>query len=189
MEKTYLTALPNETSVLIRAGVEPEAFANIYDHYYKQIFNYMRYRIENAEVADELTSQVFELVLKKFNTYCPQKAPFAVWIFAIARNVVNDHYRRSKKNKAWLPLEFISRYSSPQPGPEETTVQNEDRDRLSNALASLEERERDIVALKFNAGLKNRSIAEMTGISESNVGVILYRAMRKLRNKLETLEV
>jgi RNA polymerase sigma-70 factor (ECF subfamily) len=52
-------------------------------------------------------------------------------------------------------------------------------------LGRLGERERDLVALKFIAGLNNRQIAALSGISESNVGVILYRSMHRLRALLQ----
>lgn len=189
MEKTYLAALPDETAILARARIEPEAFAEIYDHYFKRVYNYIRYRLDSIDATEELTSQVFESVLRKLNTYNADKAPFAAWIFAIVRNTVNDHYRRSRKTGRWLSLEIVNHCFSPQPGPEEKTIQNENRAQLFTALASLEERERDIIALKYAFGLKNRSIAELTGISETNIGVILYRAMRKLRNSMESMEV
>ncbi|MHB8157955.1 MAG: RNA polymerase sigma factor, partial [Desulfocucumaceae bacterium] len=62
---------------------------------------------------------------------------------------------------------------------------SETRDNLLQALASLEDRERNIVALKFWGRLSNRRIAELTGLSSSNVGVILYRSMRRLRTILD----
>lgn len=57
---------------------------------------------------------------------------------------------------------------------------------LLRLLLQLEERERELVALKYGAGLTNRDIARLTGLSESNVGVILHRTVRSLRQEWET---
>ena len=63
----------------------------------------------------------------------------------------------------------------------------EKRHVLLGALATLADRERDLLALKFQSGLNNRQIAQMTGLSESNVGTIVNRALNKLRARLEDL--
>jgi DNA-directed RNA polymerase specialized sigma24 family protein len=69
-----------------------------------------------------------------------------------------------------------------------SVIRNETRAELLAAVPRLEDRERDLIALKFAAGLTNRRIAEITGLSESNVGVILYRAVRRLRAELNAKE-
>ena len=61
-----------------------------------------------------------------------------------------------------------------------------ERERLRVLLARLADRERELVALKYGAGLTNRAIAGLTGLTESNVGVILYRAVQRLRADWET---
>lgn len=66
--------------------------------------------------------------------------------------------------------------------PEDEAIRNEERRRLRMCLAGLSPREKEIISLKFGAELTNRRIAGMLGLSESNVGVMLYRAIRKLRN-------
>ncbi len=60
---------------------------------------------------------------------------------------------------------------------------------MLTAVAGLKERERDLIGLKFAGGLTNRRIAELTGLSESNVGIILYRTIRKLRTELKAMGV
>ena len=74
--------------------------------------------------------------------------------------------------------------ASTEPQPEEVAIRDETRAELLAAVARMSDRERDLIALKFAAGLTNRRIAKLTGLNESNVGVILYRAMRRLRAEL-----
>jgi RNA polymerase sigma-70 factor (ECF subfamily) len=72
-----------------------------------------------------------------------------------------------------------------QPEPETVVDMNDAKYQLLVALHQLSERERDLIALKFTSGLTNRRIAAMTNLSESNVGVILYRTMQKLKTLLD----
>jgi len=178
-----VAVLVNELALVARATAEPAAFAAVYDHYFPRVYNYVRYRVGDAETADDLTTQVFERALTHIGRYRPERAPFAAWLFAIARNAVSDHLR-AQRRRHWLSLEVLRDRASRAPQPEEIAIRNETRDELLAAVARLSERERDLIGLKFAAGLTNRRIAEITGLSESNVGVILYRAVRRLRAEL-----
>ena len=182
-----VAVLPNELALVARATAEPAAFAAIYDHYFSRVYNYVRYRVGDAETADDITAQIFERAMVNVGRYRPERAPFAAWLFAIARNAVNDHFRAQKRRR-WLSLDVLRDRASAEPRPEEVVVQNETRAELLAAVARLSDREQDLIALKFAAGLTNRRIAEMTGLSQSNVGVILYRAVRRLRAKLSAKE-
>lgn len=182
-----VAVLPNESALVARATAEPAAFAAIYDHYFPRVYNYVRYRVGDAETADDVTAQVFERVLVNIGRYRPERAPFAAWLFAIARNGVNDHFRAQKRRR-WLSLQVLRDRASADPRPEEVLVHNETCAELLAAVACLSDRERDLIGLKFGAGLTNRRVAELTGLSQSNVGVILYRAVRRLRTELNIRE-
>jgi len=182
-----VAVLPNEPALVARATVEPAAFAAIYDHYFPRVYNYVRYRVGDAETADDVTAQVFERALARIGSYRPERAPFAAWLFAIARNAVTDHLR-ARKRRRWLSLDVLRDQASAAPRPEEVVLHHETRAELLAAVARLSDRERDLIALKFAAGLTNRRIAELTGLSANHVGVILYRAVRRLRAELSAEE-
>lgn len=167
-----------------QVGDMQELFTEIFDRYYKRIFNYIYYRLGNSDDAEELASQVFEQVIRKMYSYSSQRGSIEVWLFTIARNVVNDHYRQ-KKRRPVVSLDPSLDVLSAKPGPEETVINDETRTHLLAALGSLPQRERNIIAMKFAGGLKNREIAKLTGLSESNVGVIVYRSLKSLRDILE----
>ena len=179
--------LANELALVARAKAEPAAFAAIYDHYFARVYNYVRYRAGDAAVADDITAQVFERALVSIGSYRPKRAPFAAWLFAIARNAVTDHLRAQRRRR-WLSLDVLRDRASAEPQPEEVVLDNEARAGLLAAVARLSDRERDLIALKFAAGLTNRRVAEIMDLSASNVGVILYRAVRKLRAELSAEE-
>jgi RNA polymerase sigma-70 factor (ECF subfamily) len=181
----FATALPNEIALVSRAVDEPAAFAHIYDHYFSRIYNYVRYRVRDGTATDDITAEIFERTLRSIHRYRPERAPFSAWLFAIARHAVAD-YRRAQKRHRWLSLDMVNEKPDRRASPEEVAMHHETEAELLRALADLTERERDIIALKFAGGMANREIAGLVKLSESNVGVILYRAMRKLRAKLAT---
>ncbi len=185
--ESSIAVLPDELALVSRAVAEPAAFAAIYDHYFPRVYNYVMYRVGNLETADDLTAQAFERVLEKIGSYRPERAPFGAWLFAVVRNMVRDHHRAQRRRR-WLSLDALHNQPSDEPLPEEIALCNETHAELLAALARLKARERDLIALKFAAGLTNRYIARLTGLSESNVGVMLYRTIRRLRAELSTKE-
>lgn len=163
------------------------AFTPIFETYYKRIYNYVGYRVNCHFTAEDLTSQVFEKTLNKLGTYSPSKSPFEVWLFAIARNVVNDYFRSQKRHKLFS-LDRFKELISGSKEPESLFIQGEFNDKLQQALETLSAKERNLIALKFGAELKNTEISELLGISEDNVGVRIYRIMKKLRKIVGSVE-
>lgn len=177
----------DEPALAARAAIEPEVFGAIYDVYFPRVYNYIRYRVRDGDLSDDLTAQVFEKALRSISSYDPQRGPFGAWLFAIARNVVHD-YVRNLGRRRWLSLDALHDWLSPKPEPHEIVLREEERSELLIALSHLDEREQDVIALKFAAGMPNRRIAGITGLSESNVAVILYRAVQRLRRELTQRE-
>jgi RNA polymerase sigma-70 factor (ECF subfamily) len=171
-----------------REGSGQHVFVRLYDEYFTRVYNYARYRCGDAETADDLAAQTFERAFSRLEQYDPQRGPFGAWLFAIVRNLVNDHLRLAQQSVC-LPLEKLEGHPAPTRTPEETLIQVEAQAELLAALAHLNERERDLLSLKFAACLTNRRIAELTGLSEANVGVIVYRALHHLRVILASTEL
>ncbi len=163
---------------------EAKDFTYIFKTYYSRVYNYIYYRVNCHYTAEDLTSQVFEKVMLKIDTYSETKSPFEVWLFAIARNSVSDYFRSLKKYK-FISIDTIKELISKKKTPENILEISETNSELLNALNILDTRERNIVALKFGAELKNKEIAEVLDLTENNVGVILYRTMKKLKKELE----
>ncbi|HPL98324.1 MAG TPA: sigma-70 family RNA polymerase sigma factor [Bacillota bacterium] len=160
-------------------------FVELYNTYFSRIYNYVHYRVNDFHEADDLTSQIFSKLFTKLRYYMPEKAPLSVWIFSIARNSVTDYYR-SRNRKTYVFLEETAELSDLRFNIDDAVMSRELRQHLYKALASLSEREQEIIALKFWSGCTNRDIAKLIGISESNTGVILFRAMGRLRQILES---
>ncbi|MGH2619115.1 MAG: RNA polymerase sigma factor [Anaerolineales bacterium] len=150
------------------------------DQFRARIYKYISYRGLDVDEANDLTSEVFERAIQRLASYDPARGAPNTWLFAIARNMLNSHWRAAARRRT-LPLEAAEQQPGSDPPPEEVLVRRETRRELTEALSSLDDRERDLIALKFSALITNREIASLTGLTESNVGVILFRAVRKLR--------
>jgi RNA polymerase sigma-70 factor (TIGR02952 family) len=185
MIKSEVTiALSNESILVRQAKTDPAAFAAIYDHYFDRVYKYVRFRISDPHEADDLTSEIFERVLSRLDTYRPDRGVFAAWLFAIARNQINYSLRK-KRWQRLFPVDFLIDKASRELDPGDSYNINETNKALLEAVGRLRRREQELIALKFASGLTNRAIARITGLEAGNVGVILHRAIKQLRADLE----
>lgn len=148
-----------------------------FDRYYPAIFRFFRFRGASAEEANDLAASVFERALIYLPQYDPAKAQIQTWLFTIARNLSINHW---KAERDLLPLEDDLPNQDDLPL-EDQVIYMQDKERIYRALQALDQRSHEMVALKFGAQLMNREIADITGLSESHIGVILYRSILKLR--------
>lgn len=156
-------------------------FEELYRAELPRVYNFFRYRVGDGQLAEDLTSETFEKAWRNRDRYKRNLAVFSTWVFTIARRVAVDHYR---KHHTEISLNELA-HSTIDENMEDWAQQQADFARLSVLLVRLADRDRELVALKYGAGLTNRTIAHLTGLSESNVGVILHRALQTLRNEWE----
>lgn len=168
----------------VRAAASEEHFESLYRVELPRIYNFFRYRVGDGQVAEDLTSDTFEKAWRKRHRYRRDLASFSTWLFTIARRVAIDHYRRHRPNQS---LESISQQAADETL-EDLAQKRSDFNRLSLLLIQLADRDRELVALRYGAGLTNRAIAGLTGLTESNVGVILHRTLKQLRVHWEESE-
>ncbi len=160
-------------------------FADLYHEYFPKLFAYVYGRVQDKELSLDIVSDVFEKAFMKQQSLRSQDA-FGSWLFTIARNEVSSHWRKEKpaakaiQDAAWHnELNFQPR------GPEETLLHKERIHHLSVLLRQLPPREQEIISLKFDAELTNREIAHVLNTSEVNVRVTIFRALHKLRQRIE----
>jgi RNA polymerase sigma factor (sigma-70 family) len=177
-----LLAIMTLSAMVEKIGSEAaESFAVFYGQYLPKVYRYINYRIQDVQTAEDLTSAVFEKALSKFKSYDSRKAGFSTWIFTIARNTLIDHFRSNSQRRT-VGLEAVAGDPSPLISPEDEADRAEELCLLNSCLTRLSDSEREIISLKFGAEMTNRQIARVLSLSESNVGVILYRAVRKMRD-------
>jgi RNA polymerase sigma-70 factor (ECF subfamily) len=154
-----------------------EQFEALYRRTFPRVYAYVASMLRDRSAAEEVTAQAFERAYRKRSTYRAGRGSPEAWVFGIARHAALDELRRLKRR---APLEA---------DPEDLTGLAPDdhaegvvrRETVRAALAALDPRDRDLVALKFQAGLSNAEIARVLATSESNVGTKLHRTMEKLR--------
>ena len=159
-------------------------FSELYDRFFNKVYNYVRYHVRQPAETDDITGRIFEAALHKFGTYRAERGPVNAWLFTIARNAVID-WARGRNRRGEISLEDAAEPASAEPRPEAALERKEEAGLLLEAVAELDERSRDIIALKFSSGMTNRDIAQMTGLGESNVGIVIYRAVKKMQAALE----
>ena len=152
------------------------AFEELYRSSRDDLHAYVAGMLRDRSAAEDVTAAAFERAFRKRARFDPRRGSRRAWLFGIARNAALDELRR-RGRRAELTAD---------PADEATSVAHtaEESDRravVRAALARLHGRERELVSLKFFAGLSNREIATVLGISETNAATRLHRAMTKLR--------
>jgi RNA polymerase sigma factor (sigma-70 family) len=138
------------------------------------VYAYAASLLRDRSAAEEVTAAAFERAFRKRRSFDPRRGSQRAWLFGIVRNAALDELRR-RKRAATLDEE---------PAAEEAESEAEGAERRATvraALATLEPHDRELIALKFHAGLGNAEIAAVLGISASNAGTRVHRALTRLR--------
>ena len=157
------------------------AFEALYRESRDDVFAYAAGLLRDRSAAEEVTSQAFERAWRKRGQIRPERGSARAWLFGIARNAALDELRRRSK-LAQMPEEPAGAEPAGGADPADAAVS---RTALKQAMAALSGRERELVALKFFAGLSNAEIATVIGASESNAGTKLHRVVEKLRRSFD----
>ncbi|KXK27415.1 MAG: ECF RNA polymerase sigma factor SigH [candidate division WS6 bacterium OLB20] len=143
-------------------------------------------RVSNQQIAEDLTSDVFEKVLKSINDFQWQGITVSAWIFRIARNHVIDYYRKNSKRKKDTSLDKVVNIVASSAPSAETEMQADEAEAgLYNALRELKQEDQYLVYYKFFEELSNKQISKLTGMSETNIGTRLHRIRKRLGTILE----
>ncbi len=155
-------------------------FTQLYRELFPSLYGYLCFRIGDPQLAEDLTAQVFERALPRFMEVRPPER-LRAWLFTIARNLLVDHHRSRRPTSDLADVDLLAHLAVE--SPEGEALRRDDRRRLGAYLQDLDEREREIVGLKFFAGLSNRESARLLGLSEANVAQIVHRTVVKLRRR------
>ncbi len=160
-------------------------FAELYDQYFPKVFAYVSGRVQDKEISLDIVSDVFEKAYIKGHAV-REAAAYMTWLFMIAKNVVIGHYRRHKREIRGMDRMRESLWiSEPSPDPEDDTLQSEAASSLLRHLRRLSKRDQELIALKFEGELSYAEISAVLGLSEVNVRVSIFRALKRLRRMME----
>jgi RNA polymerase sigma-70 factor, ECF subfamily len=152
-------------------------FDALYRETASDLFAYVLTLLRDRAAAEDVTALTFERAYRRQSSFDDRKGTQRAWLFAIARNAALDELRRRKRS-ATLLSDPEDHALDPPDDAAETAAR---RATVRAALQQLPPRERELIALKFHAGLSNAEIAKVIGASESAAGTRLHRAVTKLR--------
>ena len=153
------------------------AFEALYRSSRDDVYAYVATLLRDRSAAEDVTAAAFERAFRKRGSFRARRGSRRAWLFGIARNAALDELRRRKRS---APLTAEVRDAEAQ-APEDGAEMAVRHAAVRAALASLAPRDRELIALKFHAGLTNTELARVLGTSETNAGTMLHRTIQKLR--------
>ncbi len=177
-----------DPQIVETAKTDKEAFAKLYDFYFPKVYAFVMSKTGSSAAAEDIVSDVFMKILENLPKYQDRGLPFTAWLFTVTRNILFDYYAKQKRGETLAleeGLEIKDEKKDFQPAHQ--AQQSELKDKVKQVMDKLPERELSILQLKFFSGLNNREIAMVLNLSESNVGIILYRVLRRIKPDLNNL--
>jgi RNA polymerase sigma factor (sigma-70 family) len=186
----YIELTKEEQKALAeKKSLTPKDYELIFRVYHPRVYNFIRTRITKKEDVEDITSLVFERVLKKLQDFQWQGTTITSWIFRIARNAIIDHYRKFSERAKDPSVEDVGEYvPSTELRLDTQLINGEEESALYNAIREFKQEDQFLIYYKFFEERSNQAISEITGISETNVGTRLHRIRTKLRALIETTQ-
>ena len=159
-----------------RKSTADARFEDLYRSSHQDVFAYVSSLLRDRSLAEDVTATAFERAYRRSNSFDPKRGSQRAWLFGIARNAALDELRRGKRVRA-LESEPVAG-DAPVVESAEASIR---RAAIGEAMKKLTARERELVGLKFFAGLKTTEIATVISASESATAMRVHRTIEKLR--------
>jgi RNA polymerase sigma factor (sigma-70 family) len=156
-----------------------EDFERLYDEHAQALYGFLAYRTADAALAEDLLADTFERALRARRRFDPRRGSTKTWLYSIALNALRDHVRRRAVAERASERLVVPEAAA------DTTEAVAQRDELARALATLTEEEREVVALRYGADLTVPEIAKLKREKLTTIEGRVYRALRKLRERLD----
>jgi RNA polymerase sigma-70 factor (ECF subfamily) len=173
-----------EKQVIAAAKQNPARFAPLYNKYYKPIFIYVFKKIKDEELTGDITSRVFLKALLNLNKYEDRGFPFSSWLYKIAGNEVNMHFRKANKKQQVELNEKDLKVLMDEVTPSGNSDEEAQLQLVINALNELPLDVSELIDLRFFEKRSFKEIGEIIGTSEGNAKIKTYRALDKLKKLL-----
>ncbi len=170
--------LEEEKHLIEDAKCDPLAFGELYDAYYPEISNYLLHRLPRAEVAQDITAQVFFKAMTRLHTFSRRNLSFSSWLYKIANNEIKMYYR--KKEQRFFSLEFLFDHQDFEPpdgmdieqdyiAAEDELARNQAFHEIQKHLLELPTLYQEVLVLRF---LENKSLTEISEITGKNLNTV-----------------
>jgi RNA polymerase sigma-70 factor (ECF subfamily) len=170
----------NLSALAIEAKTNPAAFGLLYDHYVQPVYRYLYSRVGSLHDAEDLTSQTFIAAYEALPRY-RERGHFAAWLFRIARSKLMDHFRGSR-----FEVELDAMEKPVVEGDElNQFILDEELSHLKSIINTLDDKEQDLIRLRYVAELSYVEIADLLGKREEAVRKSVYRLLARLKSQME----
>lgn len=169
-----------EKELLERIKSNKEHFLEIYDAYFRKIYDYAYYRTMNTSEAEEITSQTFLSALEKIGSFEYRDIPIGVWLYKIASNALVDLYRRNGR-LVELPENY---YDDSNPEIEQIVLGRSEKEQLTQQLNHLPPLQQQAIVLRYYQDLSHKEIAQVMDKTEGAVKQLLHRGLTGLRERM-----
>jgi RNA polymerase sigma-70 factor (ECF subfamily) len=184
MDETNDTRLTDAELITQAQRGDVEAFGRLYERYLDRIFRYVRSRVGQERIAEDITEMVFLRSFESLDSYEERGHPFSAYLYQVARNLLVDHYRQTENH---LPLFQVENKESSTADSEQTTIQKERMAALMKALTDLPDEYQEVIRLRVLMQLPTADTAQWMNRSDGAVRVLLHRAMKALKKQAEQI--
>ena len=181
-EPSETLTLAEEKELVTKAKIDQEAFSRLYECYFTRIYAYVYKRVGHKETVEDLVSEIFTKAFVNIDKFQYRGYSFGAWLYQLSTNHLIDFYRKKAKMKE---VELEDRHDQGFEGNEvgEQIDQKQTNELVQEALKDLPIKYQEVILLKFFSQLSNQEIARVTKQTPNNVGVIVYRSLKKFKKE------
>ena len=175
-----------EVATLVRMAQEGDtsSFGELYERFFDQIYRYVSFKTGSPSEAEDITGEVFVRMLESIHKFKWQGHPFSSWLFRIAHNLVVDHFRRKGKRNV-VSLDNTTINVEAVAVDVDNHIDTEmSMDEVRKAMVGLTDLQKEVISLRFAAGLSVAETAEAVGKKENAVKALQHAGLKKLRRFL-----
>ena len=175
---------PDSEVYLLERAVKRErtAFATLYDLYLDRVYKYVYFWLPRQADAEDIAQEVFVRAWRAIDKYKVTGAPFIAWLTTIARNLVNSHYRATKK---LVPMPETDPATDDDDSPQAEAEMNFMRGYVRDAILKLKGEKQTVIQMRFINEMSYEEVAKALNKTEGAIRVLQYRALQDLRGILE----
>ena len=178
-QKKMMSSETDEQALIERARKDPQAFADLYDRYIKQIYRYALRRTGDKNLAEDIASATFEKALHHLQSHGWKGNSYKSWLYILASQQLVEHHRRNQR--------YIALTGDPKAGIDTEAMVESSLQwmHIVQTMEKLSQNDQEVITLRLIENLSNADTAEVLRCSPENVSVRLYRALGRLREMLE----
>jgi len=170
-----------ESFFVEEAKRNPVNFEILYNTYYEKIFRFVYQRVDKKEFAFDITQQVFMNAMLNIKKYEYRGLPFSSWLYRIARNELNQLFRKNSSHRTINIDETDLRYVADEM---KVDALEEYSQKLPDVIAELDEDDLQLIEMRFFEKRAFKEIADILDITENNAKVKLYRVLEKMKEAI-----